>query len=277
MRRFLLLSASISLVVALSIAGAGAAMATVVAPFHPGDALFPLQLFAEQTAMALSGTGAGQAEYAASVASQRVVDLELAAGSKNEAAALTYLNEALDQAARALASASPAEAAGVRPTLIGVLQRAQTALGLLTIVPQEAPDALAAMQAKVNTLLSVAQDPNATPSDFQQVARADPASAPASAPLPTATVEPIRNAAKVDPQRVVFPPKSPGAVHAFYPLLGGHAATACQACHTTGRYAGTPKDCSACHTKDVPVRHYNGGCDACHGLASWSEIGRAHV
>jgi hypothetical protein len=53
MRRFLVLASLIALTLVLALTGAGAAMATVVTPFHPGDELFPLQQFAEQAAFEL--------------------------------------------------------------------------------------------------------------------------------------------------------------------------------------------------------------------------------
>ena len=61
----------------------------------------------------------------------------------------------------------------------------------------------------------------------------------------------------------------------FWPLLGRHVEPLCEDCHANRRFAGTARDCAACHTEDalavenpdhagLPER-----CDACHTEADW--------
>jgi hypothetical protein len=63
---------------------------------------------------------------------------------------------------------------------------------------------------------------------------------------------------------------------AFFPLRGVHRIVACDACHAEG-FAGTPRDCVACHLEDYESAadpdHRAGGfalaCEDCHGEDSW--------
>ena len=55
---------------------------------------------------------------------------------------------------------------------------------------------------------------------------------------------------------------------AAFPLTGAHASLACTACHTDGRYQGTPRECAGCHQD--PHNGANGGdCNRCHNTTSW--------
>lgn len=62
----------------------------------------------------------------------------------------------------------------------------------------------------------------------------------------------------------------------FFPLVGQHAEAACEACHTNGRYAGTPRACVGCHADDKAraVEPPHGGfpdtCETCHTATAWS-------
>jgi hypothetical protein len=60
-----------------------------------------------------------------------------------------------------------------------------------------------------------------------------------------------------------------------FPLTGAHQGVACERCHVGGRFAGTPRDCVACHRQD-----YDGArnpshsgfpttCETCHGTGGW--------
>lgn len=69
----------------------------------------------------------------------------------------------------------------------------------------------------------------------------------------------------IDPRMVLFPPGSPGAVHAFYPLTGAHALPQCQTATPKACNAGTPNLCSTCHAAVRPAGHYSGECSLCHG------------
>ena len=63
-----------------------------------------------------------------------------------------------------------------------------------------------------------------------------------------------------------------------FPLRGAHRAVACGECHANGRYAGTPRECIACHQSDydgATPPHASAGfvpslCASCHGFDRWS-------
>ena len=69
-----------------------------------------------------------------------------------------------------------------------------------------------------------------------------------------------------------------------FPLTGAHTALGCQACHSSGQYAGLPSDCYSCHSND-----YNGtsdpnhaaagfphNCTQCHTTSGWSGASFTH-
>jgi len=58
---------------------------------------------------------------------------------------------------------------------------------------------------------------------------------------------------------------------ARFPLLGMHAVTACESCHTTAAYRGTATACIDCHRDDD--RHEGGlgaRCETCHNPNAWA-------
>lgn len=57
---------------------------------------------------------------------------------------------------------------------------------------------------------------------------------------------------------------------ARFPLLGLHAVVACEECHATKAFRGTPRDCLACHKKDdTHEKRLGPGCAACHNPNGW--------
>jgi hypothetical protein len=64
---------------------------------------------------------------------------------------------------------------------------------------------------------------------------------------------------------------------ATFPLTGAHATISCRACHTT-QFAGTPRDCIACHRVDYDRArnpdHRSAGfpvsCQECHTTRGWT-------
>lgn len=55
-----------------------------------------------------------------------------------------------------------------------------------------------------------------------------------------------------------------------FPLTGAHVRAACAACHEGGSFAGTPRDCVACHAE--PREHlgrFGTACGGCHGTDTW--------
>ncbi len=63
-----------------------------------------------------------------------------------------------------------------------------------------------------------------------------------------------------------------------FPLTGAHRTTACESCHTGGRFAGTPRDCASCHTTEYNAatpNHVSAGfaasaCASCHNTTQWA-------
>lgn len=63
-----------------------------------------------------------------------------------------------------------------------------------------------------------------------------------------------------------------------FPLTGGHAGLACEACHPGGRFVGTQSDCFSCHQKDYEQaanpNHLQLGfstdCTTCHTTTTWT-------
>lgn len=64
---------------------------------------------------------------------------------------------------------------------------------------------------------------------------------------------------------------------AAFPLVGGHAAAACTACHTSGTYTTLSTDCASCHMDKYAAttnpNHAASGfgtnCKSCHSVNSW--------
>ena len=61
-----------------------------------------------------------------------------------------------------------------------------------------------------------------------------------------------------------------------FPLTGAHVSVSCTDCHRNGVYAGTPRDCYACHQQDyqqAQPNHASAGfpttCQTCHTTARW--------
>lgn len=54
------------------------------------------------------------------------------------------------------------------------------------------------------------------------------------------------------------------------PLYGMHALASCESCHSDGRYASTPHQCSDCHQNDDSHKGALGNtCQSCHNPNSW--------
>ncbi len=72
---------------------------------------------------------------------------------------------------------------------------------------------------------------------------------------------------------------------AGFPLTGGHAVATCEQCHPGGRFAGTARDCAACHQADydattAPAHRsagYSTQCATCHSTAAWTGAAFNHA
>ncbi len=73
--------------------------------------------------------------------------------------------------------------------------------------------------------------------------------------------------------------------HPWYPLEGQHVVARCESCHTMGTYAGTPRDCEACHldayqSPSTQPNHVTAGmstdCASCHRPTTWTGARYVH-
>jgi hypothetical protein len=62
-----------------------------------------------------------------------------------------------------------------------------------------------------------------------------------------------------------------------YPLIGLHAAVACESCHVTRAYKGAATTCVNCHAKDdVHIGRFTKACASCHSPIGWGRIAFDH-
>lgn len=55
-----------------------------------------------------------------------------------------------------------------------------------------------------------------------------------------------------------------------FPLHGSHVTVACETCHANLRFAGTPRECIACHKKDDAHKgRFGTRCESCHSEQKW--------
>ena len=58
-----------------------------------------------------------------------------------------------------------------------------------------------------------------------------------------------------------------------FPLTGAHRPAACAACHSGGKYVGTPRDCVGCHRDDDKhAGELGSDCAACHRATRWDDV-----
>jgi len=57
----------------------------------------------------------------------------------------------------------------------------------------------------------------------------------------------------------------------LFPLTDGHALAMCDDCHPDHTYAGTPRDCAACHPEpEMHAEQFGLDCIRCHTAAAWT-------
>ncbi|MDZ7266834.1 MAG: hypothetical protein ONB48_06380 [candidate division KSB1 bacterium] len=69
-----------------------------------------------------------------------------------------------------------------------------------------------------------------------------------------------------------------------FPLQGAHSAVDCGRCHGSGRFAGTPTDCFACHQDDYQratnpnhvAENFSQNCSVCHSNVGWQPANFDH-
>jgi hypothetical protein len=262
-----IIAASIAL--SLSLIGAVVVLASA-APFHPGQALFPIQVSVEQGVVVLNLDPTDQALQELDMLDRRIADLRAASGSPGELAALAALENELGRTLTRLTDAPQRDAPLLLSPLARELQHASDAMALLSLAPERSPAEFALLRMTLARLAVAAGQPG---QELKTLAQAEMgAQIDHAAPISLPTAEPgvLLTPGAIDPRMVLFPPGSPGAVHAFFPLTGKHELLPCQDCHANGMYAGTPNQCAACHASDEPANHFKGDCAACHNTSAWT-------
>ncbi|MCI0505668.1 MAG: hypothetical protein L0Z73_06105 [Gammaproteobacteria bacterium] len=67
-----------------------------------------------------------------------------------------------------------------------------------------------------------------------------------------------------------------------FPLTGRHVSVACEACHLSAVFKGTPKTCKGCHNNGATPGKHNkhimsdDNCDNCHTTFSWQQAAMDH-
>ena len=277
MRRFLFLSSLIIIIMIMALLS-GSLFVTESAPFHPGSLAFRLQDFAEQFRAILILDPYRQANWQLTLFDRRINDLAALAGTNREIAAMEALDSTVNRVSQVWTQLSIKDQPGLEglnTTFVDLVKKANDTLQTGQSRPGfKDVEIYARVRAKLQafgSMLSVSglsqagvghllQDRVSNPEGLAQVV---------ATPTPTETV--------VDPQTVLFPPGSAGAIHAFYPLTGVHATVGCVTCHPTGQYKGTPKLCEDCHSQVVPTNHFPGDCAACHTTNAWKPANFDHV
>ncbi len=255
-------------VTAMSVAaGTGFVALAWAAPFRPGDALFGLQAAAEQVRVVFTLDPAARANLLLDLAERRAQDLAASAGTEHELTALSALDAALNQAARAVAAAPPEASVALRGRLVRAAASASAALAQLVRLPADQPGLYAAAQAKVAALRAASDNADAETDAIVEVAQVDLGFA---TPTPAPTEARPTEVPLDQTQPVPFPPGANPHAQLAFQLTGQHAAIACLDCHTGGHYRGTPAECAACHTDVLPVPHYAGDCATCHSTTVWT-------
>jgi hypothetical protein len=252
-----------------------------LSPFHPGAGpLYRVQRALEDGVLMLRSTPAGQAGQSIHLAERRLADLAALQGQPNEPLALFELQQAL-RSALAAVSRSPQSAAGdLREPIQAVFEQASALLARLNPADPLEAYSLRLLQEWVALTLQRLRQPGLQLSDLGLLVTNAPAAdlepgVVQAGGLPTETAG-TPTPHPVSPHSVIFPPGSPGARHAFYPLIGRHGAIDCAACHPQGIYAGTTTDCATCHRDQLPAAHFPGACDTCHAPTAWSDIHFTH-
>ena len=245
---------------------AGLAMAELD-PFHPGDALFPLQTNAEQILVSLTPDPTARAETLLDLLDRRTGDLERTSVSP---LAQAEFDRTFAEVRQALAGAPEKNSADLRTRALAVFTRTrETLLRLAGAHSDQAGmlvDRRMVVELDIQILTDLAHplsDLGAQPAGTQSAG--SQVGAPANAALDLAAID----ASTVDPRVVTFQSGSGGAKHDFFPLTGKHATIECTACHTNGQFAGTPTTCTACHVDKVPANHFPGECSLCHTSDAW--------
>ena len=258
---------ALSLAVPPALGVSGYALAAT-APFVPGDALFPIQNFAEQARVQITWDGTTRTALLLDLAERRMRDLQTRSGSDYELEALIALDAATNDAFTALSKISADHSAPLQSRMATLSVNTLNVMSRLKILPKTNPDLLAKAQNKMRQIGLAALGQGKPPS-LAPIAGGSPSSPKGSTPTPTPNTS-------VDPRAVPFI-GADASMHSFFPLNGKHAALDCSSCHSTGTYKGTTKQCESCHSNVKPASHYKGDCTSCHNATDWKQVKFDHA
>src|SRR4030042_1293978 len=152
LRSFLIKSFLITGFIILCLITSGIAMA-VMAPFRPGNILFPIQNFSEQQVLIIYSDPINRSNYTLDLLERRINDLSTNTGTNHELDALEYLNKAVDQATTVISHVPQESGDNIRLRLLYLAQQADMKLKSLTIVPSKNQNFFLTFQTKIQTLL----------------------------------------------------------------------------------------------------------------------------
>ena len=267
MRSKLLWVFLLTLFLAVVLTAAGAALATL-GPYRPGQAMFAAQYTAEHAYLDLQPDPQRRATFGLTLLERRIGALETVNATAAEIDVLTAVNTEIEHELALLQNVPAADEAPLRAGLVRDLEGLLAALDRLAYTPSASPQGFIGFRNAILALNLLARDASIPLANLYDLARNAGAAAGGQATAAPGQPTPTPQTA-IDPRMVLFPPGSPGAVHAFYPLTGAHALLQCQNCHAEGVYAGTPNLCSTCHAAVRPAGHYSGECSLCHGPDAW--------
>jgi hypothetical protein len=261
-------------IILLLVGGGGLSSLALWEPFAPGEPLYPLQLWVEQTRLLLITDQTNLAERLLDIIELRLQDLDYRVNSPHELAALTELDEAINRAVVAIDNVPREAQPRLRTRLASLAARYQNLLKRLTLVPRANPEVYAQAVFKAASLLALTRRAEDAATQLASVAAVGLQDGVANPdPIATATPTPAIIAAHPVP----FPPNATAGPHDFFPLTGRHAALACGDCHANGNYRGTTKLCADCHNMKKPANHFPGACDACHTTTAWKPANFNHT
>lgn len=237
----------------------------IVAPFDPGQQVFPIQNWAEHRYLTLMSSPEGQAQFGLQMFERRIRDLELLLGTPGEGDAVKNVSVEITHVLELFKSISPKHEADFRviflrdlDALLALLERMDKGVGMQTELIQGFAQQVAELRLNVEN-----ETVPLRALLFNGVIKEIPGS------LEKNDSSTILVLAEMESQIIPFPPGSAGAKHLFYPLDGEHSELTCLSCHRDGIYSGTPGLCTDCHMEAKPKNHFAGQCVLCHTTAGW--------
>ena len=203
---------------------------TQFAPLQPGNRYFSLQRYSELGLARLISNNSALASYHMNLVERRILDIYRSAGTEAELPAITALDEAIGLAQSAVAAAPEEDQALLEERLASLIDHANKSLSSLVQPPEQVENAYDIGEAdRQTTRLRFYRPKFTSRQDLQKFKNI--------LLLPQVHSGYDPNLAML-PHSIQFPAGSPGAEHAFFPLLGVHAQLGCEQCYSNGQFAG---------------------------------------